>query len=218
MKKTVFVSVQILFLLFSLTPETSSAKEPYWEKYKIDLSGLKDQQVQVLESTINQLRALDPDDLKINKKVYRRLSRFQKLFGFSFKGGNLSRWLLSRIKSVSYQNTWTAAVNENKGDFILGDFFFTKMTMVERLYGLIHEARHSDNDGYPHIKCPKGFKYISARQPDMDLESEPTCDNSDKGAYSFQAAFLFELFAYGLFDQEKAGLLYNSSISRVIPR
>src|SRR5262245_16460078 len=138
MKTIMIVSVQVLFLLFGPTPERASAKEPYWEKYKIDLSSLRDEQVLVLESTVNQLKALEPDDLKINKKVYRRLSRFEELFGFPFKGSDLSRWLLTRIKSVSYQNTWTAAVNENKGDFILGDFFFTKMTMVERLYGLIH--------------------------------------------------------------------------------
>jgi len=218
MKVLMIVSVQMLFLFFSPFPEPVSAKEPYWEEYHIDLSGLKDEQVLVLESTVNQVRALEPGELKINKKVFRRLSRFKELFGFQFNGGDLSRWLLARIKSVSYHNTWTAAVNENKGDFILGDFFFTKMTAMERLYSLIHEARHSDDDGYGHIKCPKGFKYIPARQPDMDLESEPTCDDNDKGAYSFQAAFLFELFAYGLFDQEKAGLLYNSTISRVVPQ
>ena len=76
MKKLIILSIQFL-LLFGLTPQTLSAKEPYWEKYDIDLSGLSEQQVQVLESTISQLRALEADDLKINKKVYRRLSRFQ---------------------------------------------------------------------------------------------------------------------------------------------
>ena len=217
MKVIMIVSAQMLILLLSLIPEIGSAKEPYWEENRIDLSGLKGEQILVLESTINQLRALQPDKIKINKKVYRRLSRFEELFGFVFNGKDLSRWLLTRIKSVSYRNTWTAAVNQDQGDFVLGDFFFTKMTMVERLYSLIHEGRHSDDEGYEHIKCPKGFKYISARQPEMDLESKQTCDDNDKGAYSYQAAFLFELFAYGLFDQEKAGLLYNSSISRVVP-
>ena len=51
----------------------------------------------------------------------------------------------------------------------------------------------------------------------MDLEKEAACDPNDQGAYSFQAAFLFELFAYGIFDQGEAGLLYNSSILRVVP-
>jgi hypothetical protein len=216
MKKITFIAAPILLLLFSFIPKTGSAKEAYWEKYHIDVSGLKDEQVQVLETTIDQLRTLKSSGLKINKKVYRRLSRFKELFEFPFGGQELSRWLLTRMKSISYRNTWTAAVNENMGDFVLGDFFFKKMTTIERFYSLIHEARHSDGDGYPHIKCPKGFKYISSRQPNMDLESEPTCDNNDKGAYAFQAAFLFELFAYGLFDQEKMGLLYNSSISRLV--
>lgn len=217
MKIVAIVSVQILFFCSSFMLETALAKEPYWEVYHIELSGLRAEQVQVLESSISQLKELEPKELKINKKVYRRLSRFKELFGFSFGGKDLSRWLLTRIKSVSYHNTWTAAVNQDQGDIILGDFFFTKMNTVERLYSLIHEARHSDDDGYPHVKCPKGFKYISSRQPEMDLEKEPTCDDNDKGAYAFQAAFLFEMFAYGIFDQKETGLLYNSSISRLVP-
>ena len=211
------VSAHIFFLFFALIAETILAKEPYWEEYHIELSGLKDEQVLILQSTINQLRILEPNELKINKRVYRRLSRFKELFGFLFSGRDLSHWLLTRIKSISYHNTWAAAVNQNRGDFIVGDVFFTKMNTLERLYTLIHEARHSDDNGYQHIKCAKGFKYISAGQPDMDLESEPTCDDNDKGAYAFQGAFLFELFAYGIFDQKEVGLLYNSSISRVIP-
>ena len=211
------ISAHIFFLFFTLIAETTLAKEPYWEEYHIELLGLKGEQVLILESTINQLRMLEPNELKINKRIYHRLSRFEKLFGFPFNGKDLSHWLLIRIKTISYHNTWTAAVNQNKGDFIVGDFFFTKTNTLERLYALIHEGRHSDNEGYRHIKCPKGFKYISATQPDMDLENEPTCDNNDKGAYAFQAAFLFELFAYGIFDQKETGLLYNSSISRVVP-
>ena len=51
----------------------------------------------------------------------------------------------------------------------------------------------------------------------MDLEKERGCDDKINGAYGYQAAFLFELLAYGIFDQKEVGLLYNSSISRVIP-
>lgn len=207
----------IFLLFFALDTENAAAREPYWQEYHIELSGLTDEQVLILESTIHQLRSFEPGELKINRRAYNRLSRFKELFGFEFNGGDLSRWLLTRIRGISYQNTWTAAVNQNQGDFFVGDLFFTKTNPLEKLYTLIHEARHSDDDGYEHVKCPKGFKFISSRQPEMDLEKEPACDNSDKGAYSFQAAFLFELFAYGIFDQSKVGLLYNSSISRVVP-
>ncbi|MBI3812524.1 MAG: hypothetical protein HY283_10035 [Nitrospirae bacterium] len=204
-------------LLVTLDLDTVSAREPYWEEHHIELSGLTEEQVLGLESTINQLRSLEPGELKINRSLHGRLSRFKELFGFPFNGKDLSGWLLARIRSISYQNTWTVAVNQNQGSFMVGDFFFTKTTPLEKLYALIHEARHSDNDGYKHIRCPDGFKYISSRQPEMDLEQEAACDANDQGAYSFQAAFLFELFAYGLLDQGEAGLLYNSSISRVVP-
>jgi len=215
--KTKLLSACALLLLVTLDLDPVSARESYWEEHHIELSGLTEEQVIGLESTLNQLRSLEPGELKINKKMYGRLSRFKELFGFPFNGRNLSDWLLARIRSISYQNTWTVAVNQNQGSFMVGDFFFTKTTPLERFYALIHEARHSDDNGYKHIRCPDGFKYLSSRQPDMDLEKEPACDDNDKGAYSFQAAFLFELYAYGLLDQGEAGLLYNSSISRVVP-
>lgn len=211
------VPAYLFLLLVMLNAETVLAREPYWEEHHIELSGLTEEQVLGLESTLNQLSSLEPGELKINKRMYGRLSRFKELFGFPFNGKDLSLWLLTRIRSISYQNTWTVAVNQNQGSFMVGDFFFTKTTPIEKLYTLIHEARHSDGDGYKHIRCPDGFKYISSRQPEMDLEKEPACDNNDHGAYSFQAAFLFELFAYRLLDQGEAGLLYNSSISRVVP-
>jgi hypothetical protein len=215
--KRIFFSACSFFLLIALDIETVAAREPYWVKYHIALTGLSGEQIFTLESTINQLRSLEPGDLKINNKLYRRLSRFKDLYGFPFNGPDLSHWLLTRIHSISYHNPWTVAVNQNKGDFFIGDVFFTKTSPLERLYALIHEARHSDDNGYEHVKCPKGFNFISSRQPEMDLEKEPACDDTDQGAYSFQAAFLFELFAYGLFDQGEDGLLYNSSISRVVP-
>ena len=214
--KSIIALVPVLLVLI-INSQTAMAREAYWEQHQIELSGLTEQQILVLESTIEQLRLLEPNKLKIDKRIYNRLSRFKELFGFSFNGRDLTRWLLSRIRSISYHNSWTAAVNQHQGDFFVGDLFFTKISPIERLYALIHEARHSDNDGYEHVKCPKGFKYVSSRQPDLDLEKVAACDGSPNGAYAFQAAFLFELFAYGIFEQNDVGLLYNSSISRVIP-
>lgn len=209
--------ILFLFLFILLSVRPAFAKEAYWEQDKIELAGLNEQQVLILESTIAQLQSLKADKLKIGKKSYRRLSHFKELFGFAFDGPELSRWLLKRIRSISYQNTWTAAVNQHQGDFFVGDIFFTQLSPLEKLYALIHEARHSDDDGYEHVKCPKAYKYVSARQPDLDLENLAACDAVVNGAYAFQAAFLFELFAYGIFEQHETGLLYNSSISRMIP-
>jgi hypothetical protein len=205
-------------LLLMFIAPTATAREPYWEQHRIELSGLSEQQILVLESSIRQLRSLEAGELKIDRKLYRRLSRFEELFGFAFNGRDLSHWLLNRIDGISYHNPWTAAVNQNLGDFLVGDLFFDRLSPLERLYALIHEARHSDDDGHEHVKCPKGFKYISSRQADLDLEKVPACDNHADGAYALQAAFLFELYAYGLFEQNEVGLLSNSSISRVLPR
>lgn len=204
-------------LWFLLSAVEASGREDYWKEHQIILSGLSDEQITILESTLNRLGDLLPGKTTINPKVYRRLSRFEALFGFPFNGPDLHHWILSRVKSISYQNTWTAAVNQNKGDFFVGDLFFTKTTPLERLYTLIHEARHSDNEGYDHVKCPEGFPFVSSRQADMDLTRVRACDDTDRGAYAFQAAFLFELYAYGIFDRMETGLLYNSSVARVKP-
>ena len=205
-----------LFIFF-LASESVFGKEIYWDKYHIELSGFSENQLLILESTLGDLKSLQPDELLIKKRIYKRLSRFGELFGFKFRGEELFHWLMSRIHNISYQNNPKAAINQNNGDFFLGDVFFKNLNEVERLYLLIHEARHSDGNGYVHTKCPKGFKFITATQPHMDLEKELACDTTDDGAYAFQAAFLFELFAYGIFESKEVGLLYNSSISRISP-
>lgn len=218
MKRATAGWLLVVLLSFSaLSDPPLEAREAYWEEHGVVLSGLSDEQIGVLESTMQQLISLEAGPLKINKGAYRRLSRFNHLFGSPFSGKALSQWLLLRIRKISYHNTWTVAVNQNRGTFILGDIFFKKIGPLERLYLLIHEARHSDEGGYDHVNCPKGFRFVSAAQPELDLEEEPSCDNRRDGAYAFQAAFLFELYAYGLIDQKEAGLFYNSSVSRLPP-
>ncbi len=204
------------FLLFSSCINKAPIREVTFDQHHIETAGFSEAQFQLIEKTFLQLKLLAPHDLQINKQTYKRLSRFESLFGFPFDGNRLSDWVIRRIKTLSYGNTWTVAVNQNQGIFMIGDQFFTQLTDLERLYLLIHEARHSDQNGFKHIKCPKGFLFVSAGQPEMDLEYTMACDSAKDGAYAFQAAFLFELFAYGLFDQREVGLLYNSSVSRII--
>ncbi|MFQ5542861.1 MAG: hypothetical protein ACE5FY_00755 [Nitrospiria bacterium] len=216
---TTKASVKILILSFFLAScvTVGHSREIAIEGYSPRFSGMTDDQIDLLKGTIQQLGALNPGEITMNKRVYQRLSRFEALFGFSLDGAKLVAWLLSRVKVFSYHNTWTVAVNQNRGTFIIGDAFFTELSELERLYLLIHEARHSDGDGHKHRKCPEAFVFISAGQPEKDLERVFACDDGDQGAYAFQSAFLFELYAYGLFDQTTIGLLYNSSAARMIP-
>jgi len=204
-------------LIAIATPHQGFATDPFWGEYNIEFSNLTKAQREIIENTIHQLKVLEITDQVIPKGIYKRLTKFQELFGFPISGDKLAHWLLTKIRKVSYQNSWTAAINQNRGHFMLGDAFFTDLNSLERLYLLIHEGRHSDDNGYPHIKCPKNFKYVSASQPNKNLEKVLACDNSNKGAYAFQAAFLFELYAFGIFDQREVGLLYNSSVLRINP-
>ncbi|MFQ5559692.1 MAG: hypothetical protein ACE5FU_03780 [Nitrospinota bacterium] len=203
-----------MLLLFSC--KTGITGEPVPEKKAPLFSRFSIEQTRELEKTFEEIKNLRPGTLKTDATLYKRLTTFKKLFGFSLDGKKLLQWVLKRVNKVTYKNSWTVAVNENKGNFLLGDAFFNRLSMVERLYLLIHEARHSDNGGYKHVRCPENFKFVSAGQPDMKLSGNFGCDDKQDGAYAFQAAFLFELFAYGIFDQKEVGLLYNSSVSRII--
>lgn len=191
-------------------------KTLHLQHYKLLTHGFSAEKLKLIEHTFEHLRSLRSGDLKINKNSYIRLSRFEALFGFPFDGKLLSDWVMKRTRSMTYGNTWTVAINRNKGQFVIGDPFFEAVSELERLYLLVHEARHSDGDGYKHVKCPKDFRFISSGQPEMDLAGTPACDDTIDGAYAYHSAFLFELYAFGLFDQQEVGLLYNSSISRIL--
>ncbi len=205
-----------LLMLALLSPCSSFGEEAYWKEHGIDIAGLSTEQLAAVEETVNAIGALKVKDVAIPKGIYYRLSSFRRLYGFDFDGEKLKGWLLGRVKSIAPQNGWTIAVNNNQGHFYIGDRFFTKSGFLERAYCLIHEARHSDGDGYPHIRCPGNCKYVSAGSPDIDLTEVPACDGGKDGAYAFQAAFLFELYARNMVDPEAAGLIYNSSMSRII--
>lgn len=185
--------------------------------HKIELVDISDEQRRILDQTFDQMKALQPGKLGIDGRLYRRLTRFETLFGKPFNGSDLEQWVLARFRKILYGNSALAAINQNQGDLIVGDLFFHDISPLERLSLLVHEARHSDGDGYPHVRCPKGFRFVSAGQPWMELDKEPACDTTDTGAYAYQAAFLFELFAYGIFDQKEVGLLYNSTAARILP-
>jgi hypothetical protein len=184
--------------------------------HKIELVDISDEQRRILDQTFDQMKALQPGKLGIDGRLYRRLTRFETLFGKPFNGSDLEQWVLARFRKILYGNSALAAINQNQGDLIVGNLFFHDISPLERLYLLVHEARHSDGDGYPHVRCPKDFPFISAAQPGTALDQELACDASADGAYAFQAALLFELFAYGLFDQKNVGLVYNSTVPRIL--
>jgi hypothetical protein len=207
--------VVILFFIV-MTEGVGFAEEPYWAEHGIKLDGLTPAQTTVLEETINSIGNLPPKKVAINTAIYIRLSRFQRLYGFSFEGKTIKNWILRRVKSITHQNTWTVAVNDSQGDFKIGDRFFEKADFMERAYTLIHEARHSDGDGYSHVRCPESFRYVSAGSPDIDLIAVEACDDRGDGAYGFQSAFLFELYARDIANQQEAGLLYNGSVARIV--
>ncbi len=205
----------LIFFLSSCVHKVPS-REVQLQNHSLTSYNFSDEKLKVIEHTFEQLRLLKPTSLKIRKKTYTRLSRFKDLFGFPFSGNLLSKWVIARTHSISYGNTWTVAINQNKGQFVIGDQFFDGLSDLERLYLLVHEARHSDGNGYKHVKCPIDFPLISSAQPKLDLTTTFACDDTTDGAYAYHSAFLFELYAFGLFDQKEVGLLYNSSISRIL--
>lgn len=184
--------------------------------HSLDLQGFSPSQKKQISEVLKKIEAIKPQKLKIPPALYRKHSRFFKLFHFHLNGENLLAWINERVRVLRYENTWTVAVNNGGKEVLVGDLFF-QSSLLEQIYIIVHEARHSDGNGYPHVICPSGFPYVSPSQPDMDLQSTAGCDNRTDGAYAFQAALLFEFYAYGIIDQTAAGNLYNASTTRINP-
>lgn len=158
--------------------------------------------------TLEALGALAPGDLAIDAETYEQ-SRFSKVFGFALDGPKLLGWWSRRIQRVRRGDAWTVAVYDGEGAMTVTDEFFER-SLLERLFVLIHEARHADGDGYDHVECP--------------YSGSLACDARPDGAYAYQAAFLFELYAYGLvdpkaaFDEWRTTMRRILSVSRTAPR
>ena len=177
------------------------------------LEGFTREQEASVNDPLDTLRDLKPATLRVDSASYRRNSTFKKTFGFGFGERPLTDWLFSRVQRISAGQRWTAAVYEGNGHIVLTDMFFS-LDAVEKLYVLVHEARHAD--GVSHVRCPDDYRVVSARQPRTDLAGTAACDDRPDGAYGSQAALLYELYAHGLVDPVAAGLLYNTSISRIV--
>lgn len=158
------------------------------------------------------------DRLRIDRNFYLRKSNFRKLFGFSLSGKNLSNWLNARIKYVKSGPTGKYIAYFHNGTVVLGKDFFS-LSKIEQTLVLIHEARHADGKEFAHSKCPEGFPYLSVRSPQTMLENMEACDERDDGSYGFGAAFLFEVYAFGLYQTGEERLilgLYNSEVARIV--
>lgn len=201
-----------ILLLFALP----FAGIPANDLLETELTGFNRKQRTLLHQTFYRISKLKKGELKIPANIYNRITRFKTLFGFEFDGKKINSWISKRIKTIRYANSWTAAVHHGDKQIVIGDEFFAS-GFLEQAYILVHEARHSDAGGYPHIRCPEDYLFVSAGQPHMMLSGEYGCDDSNRGAYTYQAAFLYELLAYGLVDMQQAAHFYNASISRVMP-
>ncbi|EQA45750.1 putative lipoprotein [Leptospira broomii serovar Hurstbridge str. 5399] len=171
-----------------------------------------------IESLKRYIQELNADRLHIDKNFYSRKSNFRKFFGFSFSGKDLSAWLNSRIKVYKIGPTGKYIAYFHDGMVVLGKDFFN-LPKVEQALVLIHEARHADGREFTHSKCPAGFPYLSVRAPQTSLENVEACDERVDGSYGFGAAFLFEVYAFGLYQtgEERFVLgLYNSEVARIV--
>lgn len=180
------------------------------------LVGFSPAEAERFDDTWRALCALEARPLRVPSATYRRLARFEEDFGFAFDGPALCRWVAARVDRV-VRVDGPLALQHGGGQVVEVGAAFFEATLVERLYALIHEARHSEGATYRHRSCPDDFPFVSAAQPELALAGAAACDDRVDGAYGLQAAFLLELWARGLVDPQLAGHLYNASIARVVP-
>ncbi|RHX84606.1 hypothetical protein DLM78_16935 [Leptospira stimsonii] len=179
---------------------------------------LKSTEKEKVEEIYDYVRKLHPETLKISQKSYRKRSQFRNFFGFQFSGPTLLYWLKLRIHDFKIGASNQYVANFENGTVYLDPSFFN-LSKLEQAVILIHEARHGDGDEFHHVDCPDEFPFLSIRAPESDLEGIRACDDRIDGAYGLGAAFLFEIFSFGLFPpgrySEIIGM-YNSEMLRII--
>ncbi|RME88572.1 MAG: hypothetical protein D6767_09915 [Candidatus Hydrogenedentota bacterium] len=186
------------------------------KQFAIPVLGFTKAQEKDLKDVLLNINQYRKYRLRIPKNVYQHYSRFQELFGGDFKTFDLQKWVLKRIQEFRFRNDWAAALNAGNGTIYIGDEFFS-VAQLEKIYLLVHEARHTDSPIYGHVQCPKNFPFISIGSPRANLSKLQVCDSYANGAYAYQAAFLYEVFARNAPGNDAAGYMYSSSIARVLP-
>lgn len=184
------------------------------ETSNLNLIGFNENQVESIERLYERINGLDSPIVQIPNDIYEGRAKFEQLFGFPFSGPAVVQWLGHHIETLRFQEDWTVAVNLRNGVVGLGSQFF-ELPVLDQMYLLIHEAAHSVPGSPQHVNCDSRNESISVYQREMNLHDHPACDRTSNGAYSFQAAFLFQLYARGLVNPSRAGLLYNTTLTRI---
>lgn len=164
----------------------------------VDFVGLTPAQTGVLLETYRAIEALPATDEPT----------FTARFGFPLRGPLLMAWLQDRVDRVEYGRSWTVAVHGGGRTVVVSDAFFSR-TLVERMSVLVHEARHSEDDGYPHARCPDADPPVIA--------GKLACDDRADGGYAYQAAFLRALASTGQLDAALASRLVRDLTYRILP-
>ncbi|PKA04708.1 hypothetical protein [Leptospira ellisii] len=183
-------------------------------------SELNSEQTKKIEILWRYVEDLKPRGLKTGSSFYERNSKFERYFGFSFSGPALRDWLRVRISGFKSDVSQDYAAHYHRGIVYLNREFF-RFSLWEQTLVLVHEARHSDGTDFQHVVCPSGFPYLSLRKPETKLEGMAACDDREDGAYGFGAAFLFEMYCYGLYPENHGTELlgmYNSELGRIVAK
>lgn len=183
-------------------------------------SELNSEQTKKIESLWKYVAELKPRELKTSSSFYKRNSKFERYFGFSFSGPSLRNWLQGRISGFKSDLSQEYTAHYHRGIVYLNREFF-RLSEWEQALVLVHEAKHSDGGEFQHVVCPPGFPYLSLRKPETRLEGMAACDDREDGAYGLGAAFLFEMYCYGLYPENHGTELlgiYNSELGRIITK
>ncbi len=126
---------------------------------------------------------------------------YTQIFG-TMDGANLTKWLLSRVKSVGYEERTDGAVAfvwllMPTKMWLTQNFVNFSHPAIARLMIVFHEARHTEvkSGGNPHATCPTPF--LNEKGEDMKsiwtgrlLAGEPACDSSPFGSYGSSTILL----------------------------
>jgi len=150
----------------------------------------------------------------------------QEIFG-KIEGTNYLKWFETRVKYFGYNSCGGGgAVACVKPQYlnkiwVTGNYTGISHPQIARLMTLYHEARHTetDNDNWPHAKCPGNFPYRSI-WTGKRLAGNYACDSTVYGSYASASVLLNNISKFCESCSEKvkqdAKLYSDDQVKRVI--
>ncbi|MDD5658231.1 MAG: hypothetical protein PHF00_13350 [Elusimicrobia bacterium] len=124
------------------------------------------------------------------------------------QGGAYLGFFLTRISRISFEKetddfSTVAFVRDGPRMWLTSNYdrFKDRMPQIDRVVTLLHEARHAEPRGWPHVNCPDPFLDEQGKEArgilsGVRMAGEDACDDVPLGAYGIEWVWLKNIRQY----------------------